>query len=138
MAEQPAADLARRWIELYNDGSPDSYGSGRFFELYSDDVDWREMPTSWHPEGRTGSLADLRKSLAEAQFALRNRRAHLHEIIADGDRAAMNYLWEARVAIDGLPVPRGAVLRSEIAQFITVSGGKIVRSREYVIALPPG
>jgi hypothetical protein len=30
-----AAEIARRWIELYNDGTPEVYGSARFLDLFT-------------------------------------------------------------------------------------------------------
>ena len=37
----------------------------------------------------------------------------------------------------GLPVAQGTLVRAEVAQFITVANGKIVRSHEYLTVLPP-
>jgi len=137
MSELTAEQLARRWIELYNDGTPDSYGSDRFLELYAEDVDWREMPSARYPEGRSGDLAFARAAVTANQGALRNRRVQLHEVLADGDCAAMRYAWEATVAADGLPWPRGAVYRAELAAFFIVTNGKIVRAHDYSNELPP-
>lgn len=137
MSELTAEQVARQWIELYNDGTPDSYGSDRFLELYAEDVDWREMPTAWHPEGRGGDRASVRKATQEGRSILRNRKAHLHEVVAEGDRAVIRYLWEATVGVDGVPIPRGTVIRAESASFITVTNGKIARAYDYSNELPP-
>lgn len=132
-----AAEIGRKWIELYNDGTPDFYGSDRIWELYDEAVDWHEMPTRWFPEGRSGDLATLRGALPAAQAAMRNRHAILHQLVSDGDEVAMRYSWEAEVVADSLPVPRGTS-RLEIAAFFTVRDGKIVRAVEYLSPVPMG
>jgi ketosteroid isomerase-like protein len=137
MSGSRAEEMARRWVDLYNDGTPESYGSLKYLDLYADDVEWREMPHPLSPEGRSGDLASVRTYTEQNQIPFRNRRVHLHEVVAEGDRAALRYLWEAEVAIDGLPVARGGWVRAEIAQFITVADGKIVRSHEFAAMLPP-
>ncbi len=75
MSEMTAEQMARRWIELYSDGTPDSYGSDRVLDLYADGIDWREMPSSLFPEGRTGDRATVSKGIKRNQAVLRNRKA---------------------------------------------------------------
>ena len=98
--ENSARDIALRWIDLYNDGTPDSYGSERFLELYDEDLKWREMPTRAFPAGRTGSVGALREALAAGQAALRNRHVSLRELVAETDRFALTFSWQATVASD--------------------------------------
>lgn len=136
MSELTAEQVARRWIELYSDGTPDSYGSDRYLELYAEDVDWRQMPMPFDPEGTTGDLAVLRKATEANRSVLRNRKATLHEVVAEGDRAVFRYLWEATVGVDGGAAPRGTVVQAEIACFLTVAKGKIVRQYDFLSVLP--
>lgn len=126
-----AALVAHRWIELDNHGaSPNRYGSDRFLELYAPDVLWMEAPTSWFPEGRSGGLAEVRAALEASQPLLCDRRADLHDVIADGSQAAMRYTWSAVVAADGLSVPAGTRASMEVAAFLLVRNGRIVEIRE--------
>ena len=48
------AEMVKRWVELYNDGTPEDYGSDRFTELHAPDLDWVESPTQFHPSGQSG------------------------------------------------------------------------------------
>ncbi|MBK7330342.1 MAG: ester cyclase [Dehalococcoidia bacterium] len=132
-----AEEVARRWVELYNDGSADSYGSGRFLDLYHEDVEWTEGPTRAWPEGRTGNLSAIRAALEGGQRAMRGRRVDLFEVIGNGDRAAMRYRWQAVAAVDGLPFPRGTTARLDVAAFLEVRDGKIARIVEHITALAP-
>ncbi len=46
-----AEDVARQWIELYNDVQPGTYGSDRVLDLYAPNCRWRESPTPLTPDG---------------------------------------------------------------------------------------
>lgn len=127
-----AEEIARRWIELYNDVEPGTYGSDRYVELYAADVSWRESPTVVTPEGRSGDRAALQEALAWGKECFIDRNVTLHEIVADRDRAAMRYTWSATVIVDLGPdaAPVGARPRMEMAAFLRVDGGKIVEITE--------
>jgi ketosteroid isomerase-like protein len=128
--------MARRWIELYNDVEPGTYGSFRVNELYAPDCRWRESPTPLTPDGRSGDLAALRES-AELSVALFvDRHAELHEVVAAGDRAAMRWTWSATAKVDlgpGLP-PLGSRPKMEVATFLRVADGEIVEITELLSA----
>ncbi len=130
-----AALVAHRWIELSNQAaSAGADGSDRLLELYAPDVLWVESPTVWFPEGRSGGLAEVRAALAAARLALRDRRADLHDVIADSTQAAMRYTWSGVVAADGLGIPVGSPLSMEVAAFLLVRNGRIVELREILSA----
>jgi ketosteroid isomerase-like protein len=128
-----ATAVIYRWVELYNDGTPDAYGSERFLGLYAEDVDWREMPSGMFPEGRSGNLNRLREALQWAMPLLRNRHVTLHEVIADPDgrRAAFRYHWTARLAVDLASWKVGATLDGEVSCFLEVEDGLITQMIEY-------
>ena len=139
MAESQARDIALKFIELYNVGTLDYYGSDRFTELYAEDVEWIEMPTRRFPAGRTGGLEMLREAVKGGQASLRNRRATLRQVVGEGDLAAMTYSWQATVISDVfgvLGLSPGDTMRLEVAQLIEVANGRIARSTEYVILAP--
>jgi ketosteroid isomerase-like protein len=133
-----ATAMVHRWIELYNDGTPDTYGSELFLKLYAEDVDWREMPSGMFPEGRSGDRNLLREALRWAMPLLRNRHITLHELIADPDgrRAAFRFHWTARLAVDLPPWSAGAALAGEVGSFIEVRDGLIVKVVEYLSVSP--
>jgi predicted ester cyclase len=134
-----AEDVALRWIDLYNDVEPGTYGSGRFLDLYAPDCRWRESSSTFFPDGRSGDLAVLREALELNRSSLVDRNVLLHELVADGDRAAMRYAWSATTTVDlgpDLP-PRGSRLRLEVAAFLRVADGKIVEIVE-LLSAPTG
>jgi len=132
-----AAAIARRWIELNNDGTPTSYGSDRFLdELYAEDCVWAESPTKVPPAGRKGSLEQIRKEIADAQSVLVDRHVVLHEVVANGPIAAMRYSWSAKFNRDVAGHPKGSRLAFEVAAFFRVRHGRIAEIRELLAELP--
>ena len=132
-----AEEVARRWIDLYNDVEPGTYGSDRFVELYAPDCRWRESPTPLTPEGRSSdNLVAFREGLEWGASSFIDRSVVLHELVADGDRAAMRYTWSATVAVDLGPdgAPVGARPRVEAAAFLRVADGLIVEITELLSA----
>ena len=130
-----AADIVRRWVELYCDGTPETYGSDRFLELYAPNADWVEMPTPMHPSGRSGDAETIREGLEQNCKFFRNRRVELKEVIEDGNVAAWTAIWSASVAVDApdsIPVKAGSRIQIRMAVLTEVVDGLIVRQHEYI------
>jgi hypothetical protein len=126
-----AEQIARKWIDLYND--PDAFGGDRFFELYAEDVDWQEMPTAFNPAGSSGDRAALQTALVAGGAVLRNRHAELEELLADASDqvCAFRFRGSADLGIDVPPHAAGTRFETQTAQFIEVRNGLIVRSLAY-------
>jgi ketosteroid isomerase-like protein len=127
-----AAEVVRAYVELYNDGTPEFYGSDRFCDLVSDDIDWRELPTVPHRLGRSGDKAFLRETVTEHAAFLADRRLVLEEMVVDGNVVACWGTWSATVRSDLGEFATGDRLMSEVAFFIEVKDGLIVRERDYL------
>jgi ketosteroid isomerase-like protein len=130
------AEIAERWVEMYNDVEPGSYGTDRFLELCADDVRWRESPTTLTPQGRGGGLAELREAVAFGASLFVDRRVELKELVADGERAALRCTWSATTKADLGPdaPPPGTRLTIDLASFMRVIDGKITELREVLSA----
>lgn len=131
---QPA-DIVRKWIELYNDGTPEGYGSDRYLGLYAPNLNWIEMPTAMFPSGRTGNLKAMREAVRHAGEILRNRHIELGEIIEEGNIAFWTAIWSATVAVDapdGISIKAGDRMRIRLAIIIEVLDNTIVRQHEYL------
>ena len=130
-----AADIVRRWVELYSDGTPEEYGSDRFLELYAPNARWVEMPTHMHPSGRAGDAETIREGVKQSRKMFRNRRVELNEVIEEGNIAAWTAIWSATVAVDdpdGISVKAGSRIQIRMAAFTEVIDGLIVRQHEYI------
>lgn len=133
MTNNSPQDVVLRHIELYNDGTPEIYGTERFLEVWADDAVQEFMPSAQFPNGMVYvGNAQIRENHAQVARLWRNRRLDVHDVIASGDRVVVRYTWSA-VAAAGLPkVPAGQTLRLECADFFTVNGGLITRMVEIV------
>ena len=130
-----AADVVIKWVELYSDGTPESYGSDRFLELYAPNANWVEMPSPMHPSGRTGDAETIREAVKNTRKILLNRHVELKELIEEGNIAAWTGVWSATVALDspdGLPIKAGSRIHIRMAAFTEVVDGLIVRQHEYI------
>jgi len=123
------AELVRRWADLYSNGTP-----GSFHQLYAEDVDWLEAPTSITPQGRSGDLQAIRQASAFGHSMFRDQRVLIDEIIEDGHRAVWIGTWMATIGIDGLPFPNGTAVRFPMAMLIETRDGLIVRQRDFPTA----
>ena len=129
-------EIAQRWVEIYNDAEPGSYGTDRFLELYADNVQWRESPTTLTPQGRGGGLAELREAVAFGASLFVDRRVELKELVAGGERAAMRCTWSATTKADLGPnaPPPGTRLMIDLASFMRVIDGEITEITEVLSA----
>jgi ketosteroid isomerase-like protein len=132
---EDAAAIATRWVELYNDGTPTSYGSDRFLQLYAEDCVWTESPTKMYPQGRSGSLAQIRPALAAGQSVLVNRHVVLKEVVANGSVGAMHYAWSATTSGAVAGYPKGSRIALEVAAFFKVRQGRIIEIHELLVEL---
>jgi ketosteroid isomerase-like protein len=132
---EDAAAIARRWVELYNDGTPTYYGSDRFLELYAEDCVWTESPSKMYPQGRKGSLAQLRPALAAGQAVLVNRHVVLKQVVGSGPIGAMHYIFSATVNKDVPGYSKGDRISLEVAAFLKVRQGLIIEIHELIVEL---
>ena len=132
-----AADVVKQWVELYNDGTPEYYGSDRFLELYAANANWMEMPSVMNPSGRKGDAEVIRETLNYSREIFCNRHVELEEIIEQGNIAAWAAIWSATFAVDmdrldGSSVKVGDRLQIRMAVFTEVVDNMIVRQHEYI------
>jgi ketosteroid isomerase-like protein len=129
-----AADLVARFIALYSDGTPDTYGSDRFIQLFHEDALCSVAPTPEKPAGEAGGIELLSRGVAANGAVLRNRSIELLDLLEDGNRAAWTGIWSATIGVEGVPLPKGHVLRVHMAAFTEARDGRIARHREYLTA----
>lgn len=92
-----AADMVRKYVELYNDGTPEFYGSDRFTELFAPDIDWQESPSSFSPSGRSGNRETVCEAVATGGPLMRDRKFEIKEIVEEGNTAAWTGNWSMTV-----------------------------------------
>jgi len=128
-----AAEIARRYAELYSDGTPEHYGSERILELFAPDVDLVVFPTHFQPSGQSGNRETFREGLVSNSKFLRDRKIEINEIVEEGAVATWTGTYTATIGVDGLDSPRGSRIRLQLAVVIEVRNDMIVRYHEYPI-----
>lgn len=125
-------ETALHMIDLYNDGSPESYGSDRYIELFAEDARIQLMPSAQAPAGRTMSREDLLGAQAAAAERLRNRHVEVHETVAEGDSVVVRYTFSASTAAAAPGIAAGSRMQMEGTDFYTVRDGKVARYLQLV------
>lgn len=113
--------LIARFFELFDDGTPSSYGSDRFLDMIDTECDWLEISGDQRFDGRRGDKAALRKAVAHSTSDLNNRHARVAETFIDGNRAAVIWTWSAESKKDSRP------LVADVLSLFTVTNGLITR-----------
>ena len=126
-----ASVIVRRFVDVYSDGTPESYGTESFLDLFSADARCSVAPTSDQPRGESGGLEVLRDGLEKNGAVLRNRKIELLDIVEEGNNVAWTGIWSATIGVDGLPMQKGETVHVHMAAFTEVADGLIVKHREY-------
>ena len=127
MTDNSPKAVVLKHIELYSDGTPESYGSERWLDVWAEDAVQEFLPSAQFPKGmRFNGKAAIRQNLAQVSATWRDRRQVVHDIVAEGDRVALRSTWSAFPAKDLGSIPAGTRMRLECTDFFRVRGGLIV------------
>lgn len=100
-------------------------------DFFTPDVVHEEFPNRLFPEGRRNDLAALLAASRRGPEILASQRYHLRRAIVSGDEIAAELSWTGVLRRGYGNVPAGASLRAEVAQFFSLSEGKIRSLRNY-------
>lgn len=120
-------DAARRYIEVYNQDI-----ARPLEECFAEEFEWREMPSPFFPQGRSGGLTELTEAVQFSKTNLRDEQMTLLSLIASGDLVALEVIWEGTVIneVEGLAV--GTRLQANLGIFQRFRDGLIISQHEYV------
>jgi len=99
--------------------------------FYAPDVVQEEFPNRVSPQGARRDLAALLASAERGQKVMATQRYEIVNLIAAGDRVAVEFLWSGRLAITIGTLPAGHEMRGHFATFLEFREGKIVRQTNY-------
>lgn len=122
-----------RMLDAYNDGTPETYGSEKFLDHFSDDA-VIEFPAMVGAPPQRGGKELFRNGLVGANAAFRNRHSVLRELVTDRDRVIARLHYTATAAIDTPDWKAGSTIHNDYVDFCTVRDGAIT---EYTAVFGP-
>lgn len=131
MTDNSPRAVVERFYELYDDGTPDSYGSDRFTALWADDVVIEYGASAQFPQGRRlEGKPRILKELERIGGWMRNRHAVLRDISVEGETVATGWSFWATTEVDMPGIPAGSRIRMDGADFMTIREGLVVYDKQ--------
>lgn len=125
-------DEVRRVVERYYavvadlDSTADDLAA-----LLDKKVTIREHPNPITPDGVTRGKQETLAALEAGKGLLSAQSFDVHEIVVNGERAAVRAVWRGTIAQDAGRLRAGSELVAQVAAFLTVRGGKIVEHETF-------
>jgi hypothetical protein len=123
-----ALDVARRALALIADLTAPA---DAFAALLAPGYVLVEHPNALRPAGRVATREEALGSLVAGRSLLAAQQLDVHELVAEGETVAVRATWRGVLATDFPGLPAGAGLRAEVAQFLTVRDGLLVRQETF-------
>jgi ketosteroid isomerase-like protein len=89
------------------------------------------MPNRVAPHGSTSGLAQALASAARGQQLFKRQMYTITNILADGDRVALEMDWIGITAVQIQNLPPNSEMRDHAAVFLHFREGRIARQRHY-------
>jgi ketosteroid isomerase-like protein len=122
-----ALELTRRYFAALERGvTGDALAA-----FYAPEVVQEEFPNRLVPGGVRRDLAAILDAAERGQQVMASQRYELLQVVADGDRVAVEFSWFGTLAVPVGALPAGAEMRGRFACFLEFRGGRIVSQRSY-------
>lgn len=119
--------LARRFITAVEGGvSGDALAA-----FFHPDVEQWELPNRLFERGMRRDLAALLASAEKGKTVLRAQRYEILDVIAAGDRVAVEMRWRGELAVPLGKLAPGDALTGQFAFFLEIRDGRIAKMRNY-------
>lgn len=121
-------DVVRRYYAVVAD--LDSTEDG-LRELLDPSATIIEHPNPVTPAGAVRSVEQAIHAFQAGKRLLSDQTFTVHEVVVDGERAAVRATWTGTVAQDAGPFTAGTVLTARIGGFLTVRDGRIAEHETF-------
>ena len=128
-------DVVRRYYAIVSDLSS---GEEDLRALLDPGVRVVEHPNAVTPRGATRDLEGTLAGFAAGKALLREQVFDVHEVLVDGERAAVRATWRAVVGVDAGPFRAGQELVAHVAALVTVREGVVVAHETFDCYEPLG
>ncbi|MBX3413990.1 MAG: nuclear transport factor 2 family protein [Pirellulales bacterium] len=99
--------------------------------FYAPDVVQEEFPNRLNPRGARRDLAALLASAERGQQVMASQRYEIVNLVAAGERVAVEFRWSGKLAISIGPLQAGDELRGYFATFLAFRDGRIIAQTNY-------
>jgi len=117
----------RRYLEAIEQGRPFE----ELTELFTPDVVQHEYPNRLVPDGARRGLEQLREASQRGRQAVESQRYEIRNVIASGDRIALEVIWTATLKVPLGTIPAGGEMRAHFGVFFDFRDGRIAAQRNY-------
>ena len=108
-----------------------SSGEHELRELLDAAVRVDELPNLLAPKGASRDLEQTVIGFRAGKSLLREQSCDVHEILVDGERAAVRATWRGVIGVDAGGFRAGQELVAHLAALLTVRDGRIVHHATY-------
>ncbi|WP_125131277.1 nuclear transport factor 2 family protein [Microbacterium sp. 10M-3C3] len=127
-AATAVADLVRRYYAVVSDLSSSESDLGA---LLAPDVTVVEHPNALTRRGAARDLSETLDGFRRGKALLREQLFDVHDVIVDGERAAVRATWRGVVGMPAGPFREGQELIAHVAAVLTVTDGRIVHHETF-------
>ncbi|HET7902488.1 MAG TPA: nuclear transport factor 2 family protein [Candidatus Nanopelagicales bacterium] len=99
--------------------------------LWHPDATVVEHPNVISPHGAARTVAESLAGFRAGKALLSAQTFDVHEVLVDGDRAAVRATWTGTVGVENPRVPVGTTMVAHVAAFVVVQDGRILRHETY-------
>jgi len=119
--------LVRRYLEAIEQGR----SFEEMTEFYTPDVVQHEYPNRLVPDGARRDLEQLREAWKRGRQGVESQRYEVRNVIASGDRVALEVIWTAKFKVPLGTLPAGGEMRAHFGVFFDFRDGRIAAQRNY-------
>lgn len=127
LPENTNIELAVRYHNAVADGAT----GASLAQFLHPDVVHQELPNLLSPQGATRDLAGILDAAERGSALLSAQRFDIHNAVAFGDQVALELTWTGTLAVPYGRLQVGDQLQADIATFLTIRDGVIIKQHNY-------
>ena len=103
----------------------------RLTAFFHEDAQQVEYPSLMRPNGHRRALAEIQQGAEVGATMIRSQTFEVHNVIEQGQHAAVQLTWTAILAVDVGALAAGTRLVSHVAAFYDFRDGLVLRQSSY-------
>jgi ketosteroid isomerase-like protein len=129
------ADTVRRYFSIVADlGSTED----ELRSIVHPEAHFTEHPNAVSPAGATKDRDQSLSGFRSGKALLAEQRIEIHDVLVDGERAAVRATWRGTVGVDAGPFTKGTELVAALGSFLRIRDGRVVEHETYDCYQPFG